>query len=108
MALQTSLTMSADGNSNPIPINHEAENFGVGFGCVVAGGSTLTYKIQHTFDNIYEKTRLGQTIDWFDHASVTGKTTSSDGNYAFPIYALRMVVSGWAAGSVTLTVMQNH
>lgn len=42
----------------------------------------------------------------FDHASVTGKTTKSDGNYAYPVGAVRLNVTTYASGKVTLAVTQ--
>lgn len=41
----------------------------------------------------------------FNHASLAAKTTSSDGNYAYPIMAVRLNVSSYTAGNVTLTVV---
>lgn len=103
-----SVTMTGDGNSATIPINWRGGNsgFGVSLAGIVAGGSTLTWKVQHTLDDIYAVTAAGGTINWLDHASLTGKTASADGNYAFPIRAVRLVVSGFAAGSVTLTIIE--
>jgi hypothetical protein len=94
-------------NSATVPVNHRAETFAIGFGCVVDAGATLTYKVQHTFDDIYEKARTGGTVDWFDHATVTGKTANSDGNYAFPVTAIRIAITAWTSGGVTLTILEN-
>lgn len=42
----------------------------------------------------------------FPHEFLTGKTTSDDGNYAFPVQAVRLNVSALTAGSATLIVSQ--
>ncbi len=42
----------------------------------------------------------------FDHAIITGQTGRIDGNYAFPIQAVRLNVTTWASGKVDLTVLQ--
>lgn len=102
MSKPTSVTVSSQATSAPIPINWRANNFAVGIGCVVPSG-TLTYKVQHTFDDIYDSS---VTPTWFDHASITGKTASSDGNYAFPVRAVRLNVTAYTSGSVVMTVLQ--
>lgn len=98
-----SVTVSSLTTSNPIPLDHRSLNFQVGIGCVVPSG-TLTYKVQHTFDDIFDTT---VTPVWFDHTSITGKTTNSDGNYAFPIRAVRLNVTAYTSGSVIMTVLQS-
>jgi hypothetical protein len=42
----------------------------------------------------------------FPHEFLTGKTTSDDGNYGFPVMACRLSVSAHSAGSATLLVIQ--
>ena len=42
------------------------------------------------------------------HATITGNTASVDGNYAFPITAMRLNVTAWSAGVTTLTVNQGR
>ena len=42
------------------------------------------------------------------HSSITGNTASIDGNYAFPITAMRLNVTAWVAGTATLTVNQGR
>lgn len=42
------------------------------------------------------------------HSSITSNSTSVDGNYAFPITAMRLNVTAWIAGKATLTVVQGR
>lgn len=42
----------------------------------------------------------------FPHSSVTAKTTNSDGNYAYPVAAVRLNVTAYTSGKVTLNVTQ--
>ena len=97
------VTVGSATSSAAIPVDYRAQNFQIGLGCVVNGGGTLTYKIQHTFDDIFD---ASVTPTWFDHANVTGQTANKDGNYAFPIAAIRLTVTAYTSGSVTLTIMQ--
>jgi len=42
------------------------------------------------------------------NSTITGNSASVDGNYAFPITAMRLNVSAWTAGTATLTVNQGR
>lgn len=99
-----SVTVSSATTSATIPVNFRAEpGFGIGIGCVINGGGTLTYKVQHTFDDVFD---ASVTPTWFDHATITGKTANFDGNYAFPVRAVRLNVTAYTSGSVTMTLLQ--
>lgn len=148
--------------------------FSVGLGVVLSSGASLTYSVQHTFNNIYApekdwsgsrttttvtitKTNHGLSVgDWWKtdtaapapfagefavaaitdadnftytvansgatsvayglyfgagaqvlpHSSLAAKTTSADGNYAFPPRACRLIVSTYASGFADFTVIQ--
>lgn len=98
----TSVTVSgATGSSATIPLNWRSQSFAVGFGVVITG--TLTYKVEHTFDNVFD---ASVTPTWFDHDLIVGQTANADGNYAFPIVGMRLTVTAWTSGSATLTVVQ--
>lgn len=98
------ITVSSLTNSPAIPLNIHADNFQVGLGCIVSPGAVLTYKVQHTFDDVFDST---VTPNWFDHSAITGKTASIDGNYAFPVTAIRLVVTAYTSGSVSMAVLQS-
>jgi hypothetical protein len=74
--------------------------FNVGVGVVVSG--TVNYTIQHTFDDVFDST---VTPTWFNHPSLTAQAVSADGNYAFPIRAVKILVNS-GTGSATATVIQ--
>jgi len=95
------LTVSGVGTSPIVPMDFRAQNFNVGFGCEVTG--TVTYSVQHTFDDIYN---TAITPVWFNHAFVNAQTTNQDGNYAFPIRAMRLNVTA-GTGSVTINILQS-
>ncbi len=99
-------TLSAAG-AGPVYITnpHEAP-FSIGIGVVVAGGSTLTYSVQHTFDDPFAATFNPATATWFNHATLSAQTNSADGNYAFPVRAIRVNVTAYTTGSLTWTFIQ--
>lgn len=85
-----------------IPIDYLQTAFAVGFGVVASG--TVTYTVEHTFDNVLDPT---VTPTAFTNETLTNQTTSQDGNYAFPIRAIRVNVTA-GTGSATITVLQGN
>jgi len=93
-------TQTGVGSSAWIPVDYIQAPFQIGFGVVVTG--TVDYTIQHTFDDVFNPT---VTPVAFDHPVVAAQTTNQDGNYAFPIRAIRVTVNS-GTGSAALTVLQ--
>lgn len=94
------VTVSSQAASAPLPMDFKQNPFNVGFGVVMTG--TLTYTVQHTFDDL----SLGTPTTWFDNSTVAAETTNMDGNYAFPVTAIRLNVTAYTNGSATLKVLQ--
>ena len=88
------LSQTGVGTSVAGRVNYLQPNFKIGFGIFVEG--TVTYSVQHTFDNPNEVA----SPTWFDHETVVGETTNQDGNYFFPFEAVRINVT---AGTGTAT-----
>lgn len=96
-----------------------ADPFSIGFGCVITGSPT--YTVQHTFDTttatgypgplamtgpgttkyVYSSTSNA----WFNHAFVAAAVANADGNYAFPVFGVRLTLS--AAGTVAMKLIQS-
>jgi hypothetical protein len=92
-------TVTGVGTSPVLPMDFRAQVFNIGFGCEITG--TATYSVQHTFDDIYNP---AITPVWFNNATVNAATTNMDGNYAFPVSALRLNVTA-STGSVTINIL---
>lgn len=88
------------GTSEWIPLDYKQNPFNVGLGCTING--TITYDIEHTFDDIWDTTI---TPVAFKHSTLVGQTANKDGNYAFPIRAVRINNTA-GTGDVTLTILQ--
>lgn len=88
------------GNSDAQVLDIIRNPFQVGFGVVVSG--TVTYTVEHTFDNVMQ---AGVTPTWFAHPDVAAETTNQDGTYAFPVRAIRLSVTS-GSGTATLTAIQ--
>ena len=111
MPLYTEATVSATGASNWIPLNQYESPFNVGFGVTViapgvSAAVTPDFTVQHTFVDVLGGGSAGAG-EIFDHPDASGQSSSIDGNYAFPVAAVRLNVSALAtAGSVVFRVRQ--
>lgn len=92
------VSQTGTGSTSALVMNTDISPFNVGFGVVVTG--TVTYKVQHTFDD----PSVGFTT-WFDHPTITGLSANADGNYAFPVSGVRVTVTA-GGGSATMNVIQ--
>lgn len=97
MKVQT-VSKTGAGSSSAIVMNTNISPFNVGFAVVVSG--TVNYTVQHTFDD----PAVGFTT-WFDHPTVASQGTSQDGNYAFPVTAIKVLVNS-GGGTATLNLIQ--
>jgi len=94
------VSVTGVGNSPVIPMDFRAQNFNVGIGVVVSG--TVTYTVQHTFDDVYN---TAVTPTWFNNATLASLSANADGNYAFPVRAVRLNVSA-GTGTATMTLIE--
>lgn len=98
-------TVTGAGVSAPIPLDNYISPFNVGFGVIVSAGATVSYTIQHTFDDVFATNFNPATATWFPHEDLVTETANQDGNYAFPIVAMRVNVAS-SNGTVTLKAIQ--
>jgi hypothetical protein len=97
------LTATGGAESAPSPMNLNTSPFNVGFGVTVTG--TVNYTVQHTFDNVWDPNFNPATAVWFDHPTIAGQSTNKDGNYAFPVVAIRLKGNS-GGGTATMTLIQ--
>jgi len=97
MKVQT-VSKTGVGSSAALVMNTNISPFNVGFGVVVTG--TATYTVQHTFDD----PAVGFTT-WFSHPTVAAQTTNYDGNYAFPVTGIKVLVTS-GDGTATMNLIQ--
>lgn len=97
MKVQT-VSKTGTGSSSALVMNTNISPFNVGFGVVVTG--TVNYTIQHTFDD----PSVGFTT-WFDHPTVASQAADADGNYAFPVTGIKILVNS-GGGKATLNLIQ--
>ena len=97
MKVQT-VSQTGVGSSTAIPINDNVTPCNIGFGVIVSG--TVNYTVQHTFDD----PSVGFST-WFSHPTIANLAANADGNYAFPVTGVKVLVNS-GAGSATLKLVQ--
>ena len=94
------ISKTGTGTTAWVPLDYKQNPFNIGLGVVVSG--TITYDIEHTFDDVFDST---VTPTAFKHGTLTAQTTNKDGNYAFPIRAVRINNTA-GTGTTTITLLQ--
>lgn len=80
--------------------------FNIGIGCVTASSSTV-YTVQHSFDYTGSSTFISSNATWFPNSAITGLSCNKDGNYAYPVSAIRVIsTAGASDNTITMTIMQ--
>lgn len=97
MKVQT-VSKTGTGSSSALVMNTNISPFNVGFGVVVTG--TVNYTVQHTFDD----PAVGFTT-WFSHPTIASETTNQDGNYAFPVTGVKLLVNS-GDGTAVMNLIQ--
>lgn len=94
------ISKTGTGTTAWIPVDYKQSPFNVSVAAVVNG--TITYNVEHTFDEVFDPS---VTPVAFIHSVLTAQTTNKDGNYAFPVRAIRINNTA-GTGSTTLTILQ--
>lgn len=97
------LTASGVAATAVAPTNLNVSPFNIGLGIAVTG--TVTYTVQHTFDDVYAAGFNPATATWFSHSTLVAQTASADGNYAFPVRGIRVNITA-GTGSIVATIAQ--
>lgn len=93
-----SVSKTGVGSSSALVMNTNISPFNVGFGVTVTG--TVNYTVQHTFDD----PAVGFST-WFSHPTVASQAANADGNYAFPVTGIKVLVNS-GSGTATLNLIQ--
>jgi hypothetical protein len=70
----------------------------------VTDQNTITYTIASTTGATVSSKVCPMRV--FVHPTIVSKTDDSDGNFAYPVQAMRLNVSAWVAGYVTMLITQ--
>ena len=100
---------NAVGGTPPIPLDINQSPFNVSVAVSLSAGASLTYTVEHTFDDIYAPgyDPDAATAVWFSQSSLATKSQNAEGNYTYPIRAVRLsLVNPSSSGTATMTVIQ--
>lgn len=106
MARPIYVAVSSATNSPVVPLDHYKTPFNVSIGCGLSAGASLTYTVQYTYDNVLDPAFNPANATWYNHATLASKTATSDGNIAYPVTGIRLNVSVYVSGTVTMAVVQ--
>ena len=96
------ITVTGTGTSAWIPVDYKQDPMNLGIGCVIVSG-TATFSVEHTFDDVFDP---AVTPVAFTNSGISAATTNKDGNYSFPIRAVRLNVTAGASPVVAMTIIQ--
>jgi len=97
------LTQTGVGATEVSPMNLNPSPFNIGVAVVVTG--TVNYTVQHTFDDVFSTAFNPSTATWFNHPTIAALGANADGNYAFPVTGIRLLVNS-GGGTARLTLLQ--
>jgi hypothetical protein len=100
-----SIGVNGFGNGKAIPLDYMVSPANWALAVIVTG--TVTYTVQHTFDDVFSLSFVEATATWFDHDSsaLVAASMNQDGNYAFPPTATRIQITA-GTGSVVYDIIQ--
>jgi hypothetical protein len=106
MSAYPPIIMVGLGTSNPVntavglDTNHDYSSFNLGLIATVSPGAVLTYKVQVTGDVL----PTPNSPNWNDHDQMKNLTGSFNGNVAYPVTGVRLVITAYTSGFVNLGV----
>jgi hypothetical protein len=102
--VEVTQVLNSAGEGTAVPLNRWQSPFEVTCACEVAGGSSLTYSLQYTLDNVND---ASVTPTWFDTIDVASETATAVTGIVRPVRAVRVEILSYTSGSVTFRVMQS-
>ncbi|MHB8603489.1 MAG: hypothetical protein ACYC9R_12720 [Nitrosotalea sp.] len=103
MATRTSVSLTSAATSTSIPVNYNAIG-NIPMGLVVdftTGTGVGTASVEFTFDDPSSATAV-----WFAFTNLTAKTATAYDNPTMPCRAVRLHVTAYTSGTITLRILQ--
>lgn len=100
---QITQTISGSVTGPPVPLDYLISPFSVSIGVGNVTGTVL-YKMQYTYDEVFDLAYNPATGNWFDSTAMTGKAAAFDTTLIAPVRAIRFVNVG--SGSFIAQIIQ--
>jgi len=98
--------VNGKGSSKPIVLDQYISPFNVSVATTAVTGAT--YKMQYTYDDVTATTWPNGAQVWFDHSTMTAKTTATDAAINNPVSAVRLTITTAASPqSVAARIIQS-
>lgn len=88
-------------------LNYRGNDFNVGLGLDISTGGSMTYEVQHTFDDLFTDGLVEGVPVVFQHDTLNAETTNQDGNYTNPPVATRSAITAHTSGTLTFNIIQS-
>jgi len=92
------------GSSTVVVPDYMLNPFNIGVAVKVTG--TVTYTVEHTFDDVFATTFNPATATWFAHTTLASLSANAVSNYAFAVRGIRVTVTA-GTGTAALTLVQS-
>lgn len=107
MARPITRTVSSQAASTVIALNNLSQApFNVNLLADLSAGGSATYSVEYTLDNVFADSYNPASGVWTAVSGMSGATADSTGSLGFPVTGVRLNVTTYGGGSVTLTVVQ--
>jgi hypothetical protein len=93
MARSTRQTLTGTGSTAPVPLSLHLTPFNVSVAVIVSPAATVSFTVEHTFDDVFAASFTPAAATWFPHSDIAADTANVAGNYAFPVTAVRLTAS---------------
>lgn len=104
----TTAPLSAIGVTPPVVLDYRNSVQPTTLAVQLSAGGAATAKVQYTVDDVFDPAFNPATANWFDLAGFTGLVASTIGNIQQPYTAVRLSVTAYTSGSVSLKVISNN
>lgn len=98
------VSQTGAGSSTVVVPDYMLNPFNIGVAVKVTG--TVTYTVEHTFDDVFSATFTPASATWFPHTTLAAQTASAVSNYAFAVRGIRVTVTA-GSGTAALTLVQS-
>lgn len=80
-------------------------DYNVSIAGVISAGDTLTFGVQETYDDVFDKNFTEGGATTFAHATLDGETANAVGVLTSPVPAIRAAITAHTSGTLTFNVI---